>query len=98
MPSYWNIVIQEDFWIWLDLFIIFFILFVFGASRKNYVFIFCSGTLITLMGIWVFKEGISVFPITTWFIYPLGFIFIGLGIILTVCSGIEMIEEYGGGI
>lgn len=87
--------------VWIDLFLVFGILFGVGAHRSNYFFMFAAGCLILLMGIWIFNDGLTVYSVTCasvgscsgeWWLYPLAWIFTGMGIILTVGAGIETIN------
>ena len=95
---------EPGFNLWLVLFIIFFILIVMGIYRRNYVLTFISGGLSLLMGIYIFQEGITIYGVDEWWIYPLAWIFVGLGLIITLVSGIKYMaineedydEEAGG--
>lgn len=89
--------IEEDepqFNLWLVLFIIFFLLLIFGGLTSNYILLFAAGCLIMVMGLWIFSSGsFSLYSATTyWFVYPLAWIFVGLGIMLSVVSGIKYME------
>lgn len=94
-----NMGTEEDepgFNLWIVLFIIFFILMITGIYRKSYVLTFISGCLPLLMGIYIFKDGITVYGVGEWWIYPLAWIFTGLGIIITIVSGIKIMAESEG--
>lgn len=88
---------EPGFNLWLILFAIFFALIIVGLYKRNYIMIFISGSLSLLMGVYVFKDGITVYGVTYWWVYPLGWIFIGLGIIITIVSSIKFMDvnEYG---
>ena len=91
-----NMGTEEDepgFNLWLVLFTIFFILILMGVYKRNYSLLFISGCLPLLMGVYIFKEGITVYGVSNWWIYPLAWIFTGLGIIITVGSGIKFMAE-----
>lgn len=83
---------EPGFNLWLILFIIFFILIIVGFYKKNYILIFISGCLPLLMGVWIFRDGITVYGVTLWWVYPLAWIFTGLGIIITIVSSIKFME------
>lgn len=91
-----NMGTEEDepgFNLWLVLFIIFFILIITGIYKRNYPLLFISGCLPLLMGIYIFNEGITIYGVSEWWIYPLAWIFTGLGIIITIVSGIKFMAE-----
>ncbi len=86
--------------LWLVMFIIFFILIIMGLVKRSYVLTFISGCLSLLMGIYIFKEGITVYGVASWWIYPLAWIFTGLGLLVALVSSIKFMEinedGYGG--
>jgi len=88
---------DPDLDLWIMLFIIFSIMLILGIVGKNEIFIFTAGTLIGLMGIWIFNSGITVYGVSEYWIYPLGWIFVGLSIILTIASSLSFINEMAGG-
>ena len=77
---------EPGFNLWLVLFIIFFILITMGIYRNSSIILFISGSLPLLMGVYIFKEGITVYGVTNWWIYPLAWIFTGLGLAITIIS------------
>lgn len=83
--------------LWIMIAILFSSMLVIGIMQQNYIMIFISGMYPILMGIWIFKEGVTIYGVENWFVYPLGWIFIGLGLILTLVSSIKQLEqsEYG---
>lgn len=91
-----NMGTEEDepgFNLWLVLFIIFFILIIMGIYKANYILTFISGCLPLLMGVYIFKEGLTIYNISEWWIYPLAWIFVGLGIMITIISGMKFMAE-----
>ena len=88
---------ETNFNLWLILFVIFFTLFIFGFCTNNHIFLFVSGALLLLMGIWIFQNGISIYNVDYWWVYPFAWVVTGLGIILTVVPGIEFIDGISGG-
>ncbi|GAH76631.1 unnamed protein product, partial [marine sediment metagenome] len=78
-----------------------FILIVTGFYKRDYVLTFVSGGLALLMGIYIFREGITIYGVDYWWIYPLAWIFTGLGIIIAIVSSIKFMEvsegKYEGG-
>ena len=98
-----NMGTEEDepgFNLWLILFIIFFILILTGVYKRIYILTFISGCLPLLMGLYIFNEGITVYGVGNWWVYPLAWIFTGLGLIIVLVSSIKFMaesEEEGGG-
>ena len=91
-----NMGTEEDepgFNLWLIMGVIFFILFVTGVYKGSNILIFISGCFPLLMGIYMFKEGITVYGVTNWWVYPLAWILIGLALILTIIPSIRFMEE-----
>ena len=91
---------EPGFNLWIVLFIVFFILIMIGVYKANYILTFVSGCLPLLMGIYIFKEGITIYGVSEWWIYPLAWVFVGLGLIITIVSGMKFIaesEKRGGG-
>ncbi len=88
---------EPGFNLWLVLFIIFFTLIIIGLYKRSYVLTFISGTLPLLMGVYIFREGITIYDVTYWWVYPLAWIFIGMGILITIVSSIKFmaVNEYG---
>ena len=84
------------FWLWVMLLALFLGLLIFGFVRESHFLVFFAGMMAILMGIYIFSEGLPIYDVTTWWIYPLAWIFTGMGIILTVATGYEMIEDIGG--
>lgn len=84
---------EPGFNLWLVLFIIFFILIIMGLYRNDYILMFVSGCLSLLMGIYIFREGLTVYGVSEWWIYPLAWIFTGLGIIISLVSSIKFIAK-----
>jgi len=86
---------EPEFNVWLLFFIIFFILLIFGSLRADYFLLFCSGCIMLTMGIFVFSENaFSLYSaVDYWFVYPLAWIFTGLGILLSVASGLKWMDE-----
>lgn len=80
---------EPGFNLWLVMFIIFFLLVITGSYRKSYILTFISGCLPLLMGVYIFKEGITIYGVTQWWIYPLAWIFIGMGIVITIISSLK---------
>lgn len=94
-----NMGTEEDepgFNLWLILFIIFFVSLIVGVFKHNHVLLFISGGLSLLMGIYIFQEGITIYGVSEWWIYPLAWIFTGIGLIATIVSGIKFIAEAEG--
>lgn len=96
---------EPGFNLWLMLFIIFFVLIIMGFYKRSYILTFIAGALSLLMGVYMFKEGITIYGVTFWWVYPLAWIFIGIGLIMTMVSGIKFMainendydDEYEGG-
>ncbi len=90
---------EPEFNLWFLFLLIFFILLIFGTYQENYLLLFLSGCIILIMGVWIFSSNtFSLYDATDyWFVYPLGWIFVGLGILLTVVPGLKMVEESEGG-
>jgi hypothetical protein len=86
---------EPEFNLWFLFLIIFFLLLIFGTYFENYFLLFLSGCIILVMGVFVFSNNsFSLYNATDyWFVYPLGWIFTGLGILLTVVSGLEIMRE-----
>lgn len=87
-----NMGTEEDepgFNLWVMLFIIFFILIIMGFYKKSHILIFISGTLPLLMGVYIFRDGITIYGVGLWWIYPLAWILTGMGIFITIVSGIK---------
>lgn len=98
-----NVVADEDpdinFW-WLY-FIVFFLLLISGIIYHEKVIIgnillFAAGCQVLLAGIWVFQDGISIYGISVFWIYPFAWILVGLGIILTIYASYDMIHKEEG--
>jgi len=87
---------EPGFNLWLVVFIIFSILIMAGAYIKNYILIFVSGCLPLLMGVYIFREGITIYGVDLWWVYPLGWIFIGIGLIITLLSSLKFMNENEG--
>jgi len=83
--------------LWVVLFTIFGILLFFGVLWRNHTFLFSGGSLMLLAGLWVFREGITSYTVNNWWVYPLAWIFTGIGIIMTVGAGYDYLEEMAGG-
>ncbi len=104
-----NMGTEEDepgFNLWLVLFIVFFILIIIGFYKRSYIITFIAGSLSLLMGVYIFIDGMTIYGVTSWWIYPLAWIFTGIGLILTIVSAIKFIatnedgyndDEEGGG-
>lgn len=86
---------EPEFNLWLIFLIIFFILLIFGTYKENYLLLFMSGCIVLIMGVWIFSSNtFSLYGASDyWFVYPLGWIFVGLGILLTVASSLEILRE-----
>lgn len=94
-----NMGTEEDepgFNLWVVLFIIFFILILTGVYKRNYILIFVSGCLSLLMGIYIFEDGITIYSVESWWIYPLAWIFTGIGIMVSIASSIKIMAEAEG--
>ncbi len=87
---------EPGFNLWLILFLIFFILIIMGLYRRSYVLTFIAGCLSLLMGAYIFRDGITVYGVSDWWVFPLGWIFIGLGLLITIVSSIKFmaVNEY----
>lgn len=81
---------ETNFNLWLMLFGIFLTLLIYGVAREDHIFLFFDGALMTLMGLWVLQDGISVYNFDYWWVMSFGWILIGIGIIMTIVSSIEM--------
>lgn len=101
-----NMGTEEDepgFNLWIILFVLFFILLALGLYRESYILTFISGCLSLLMGVYIFKEGITIYGVSSWWVYPLAWIFTGIGIMISIVSGIKVMAiaegeyEEGGG-
>jgi hypothetical protein len=88
---------ETHFNLWLVLFSIFFFLLIFGFLWQEYIFLFFSGCLAILMGVYIFQNGISVYTVSYWWVYPFVWIIVGLGIVLSVAGSYEFLENYSGG-
>jgi len=75
------------------LFGMFFILLFLGVYRESPVFLFFAGCLPLLMGIYMFNEGITVYGVGVWWVYPMAWIFTGIGIILSIVAGFKFMQE-----
>jgi len=84
---------EPGFNLWLMLFTIFFMLIIVGTYKRSYILIFISGCIPLLMGIYIFKDGITVYGVGLWWVYPLAWVFIGMGLILTMISSIKFMAE-----
>ena len=84
---------EPGFNLWLMLFLLFFTLLTLAIYKENHIFLFFSGCVPLLMGIYMFNEGITVYGVGVWWVYPMAWIFTGLGIIITIVSGIKFMEE-----
>lgn len=84
---------EPGFNLWFVLFIIFFMLVIIGLYKNSYVLTFISGCFPLLMGVYIFNEGITVYGVSFWWIYPLAWIFTGLGLIITLVSSIKFMAS-----
>lgn len=94
-----NMGTEEDepgFNLWLILFAVFFISLIMGIFKYNYILLFISGALSLLMGIYIFQDGITIYGVSEWWVYPLAWIFIGIGLIITITSSIKFMDEAEG--
>ena len=94
-----NMGTEEDepgFNLWLILFVIFFILIIIGLYSRSYILLFISSGLPLLMGVYIFREGITIYGVGNWWIYPLAWIFTGLGVIIAIVSSIKFMAENEG--
>lgn len=88
---------EPGFNLWVVIALIFIAMISTGIIYRNYILIFMAGMYPLLMGIWIFKEGITIYGVDNWFVYPLGWIFVCIGLILTLLSSLKYLEssEYG---
>ena len=63
-----------------------------GVVYRNYILIFMAGLYPLLMSIWMFQEGITIYGVDNWFIYPLAWIFLGIGLILILLSSLKLLD------
>lgn len=84
---------EPGFNLWVMLFLMFFILLILGIYRESPALLFFSGCVPLLMGIYIFKEGITVYGVGVWWVYPMAWIFTGIGLMLSIISGIKFMEE-----
>jgi hypothetical protein len=81
--------------LWLIFLIVFFILLVYGYSTESYFFLFLSGCIALISGLYIFSEdAFSLYAAANyWFVYPLGWVFVGLGLMISIISGYKWMEE-----
>ncbi len=84
---------EPGFNLWLVLFIIFFTLIVMGVYKRSYILIFILGCLSLLMGVYIFNDGITIYGVGVWWVYPLAWIFTGIGLIITLVSSIKFMAS-----
>lgn len=77
--------------------LIFSAMLVVGVIYKNYILLFMSGLYPLLLSIWIFSDGITVYGVTEWWVYPLAWIFLGIGLILILVSSLKMLHVSEGG-
>lgn len=90
-----NMGTEEDepgFNLWVVIALIFTAMFSTGVIYRNYVLIFMAGLYPLLMSIWIFKDGITVYGVTEWWVFPLAWIFLGIGLILTLLSSLKLLD------
>ena len=88
---------DPDVNLWWVILVVFFFLLIGGFVWGNYLFFFLDGVLMILTGLWVFQNGISIYAVTQWWVYPFAWILMGIGLLLSIYSGYQMLEDYAGG-
>lgn len=87
---------EPGFNLWLMVAIIFSILLFVGLTFNSYILVFMSGCIPMIMSIWIFKEGITIYGVSEFWVYPLAWIFMGIALIIIILSSLKIISQAEG--